>query len=174
MQVLINPQHQVIADDWLLLSTETELTAEYLAQLAGKNLLVPSALWSVVHQALAGHANLGLYLESHELIEQLIEELKPALLQQPLIALHFASFTDGRHFTNARLLRERYQFNGEIRAIGDVAVDQLFYLQRCGFNSFTVQAADQTLALTQLNAHQPSYQAACDEHLPLYRRRLAL
>jgi uncharacterized protein (DUF934 family) len=55
-----------------------------------------------------------------------------------VIALEFPSFTDGRAYSTARLIRERYQFGGELRAVGDVLIDQIAFMQRVGFDAFTV------------------------------------
>jgi uncharacterized protein (DUF934 family) len=54
--------------------------------------------------------------------------------------LNFPAFTDGRNYSNARLLRDRYGFKGELRAIGDVLRDQLFFMHRCGFDAFAMRA----------------------------------
>jgi uncharacterized protein (DUF934 family) len=65
----------------------------------------------------------------------------PALAEiadRPLIALAFAKFADGRAFSYARLLRERYKFAGELRATGDVLIDEIPLMLRCGFDSFEV------------------------------------
>jgi uncharacterized protein (DUF934 family) len=59
-----------------------------------------------------------------------------------VVALEFPKFRDGRAYTHARLLRERYGFPGELRAVGDVLQEQLTFMQRCGFDSFELQAAD--------------------------------
>lgn len=78
---------------------------------------------------------------------------------------------DGRAFTQARLLRERYGFKGEIRATGDVLYDQLFYMQRCGMNGFELR--DDQNASNSLKAFEEmtvTYQPASDEELPLWRR----
>lgn len=55
-----------------------------------------------------------------------------------LIVLQFPKFTDGRAYSQARLLRDRYGYKGELRAAGDVLRDQLLFMRRCGFNSFVV------------------------------------
>lgn len=60
------------------------------------------------------------------------------LARLPLIALAFAKFADGRAFSYARLLRDRYGFRGELRAIGDVLIDEIPLMLRCGFESFAV------------------------------------
>jgi phosphoadenosine phosphosulfate reductase len=54
------------------------------------------------------------------------------------IAISFPGFTDGRGYTSARLVAERYNYTGEIRAIGDVLMDQITLMRRCGVNAFVV------------------------------------
>ena len=103
-------------------------------------------------------------------------ELTPALADElgkaPLIAIDFPKFTDGRGYSLARLLRERYGYEGEIRAIGDVLVDQCFFLTRCGFDALSLRE-DQRLddALQALDAFSRAYQPAVDQPEPLFRRR---
>ena len=60
------------------------------------------------------------------------------LAERPLIALAFAKFADGRAFSYARLLRDRHRFRGELRAIGEVLIDEIPLMLRCGFDSFDV------------------------------------
>src|SRR4051794_23757854 len=80
----------------------------------------------------------GVRLESSDDPEALAGHLD----RLTLVAIHFPTFTDGRGYSIARLLRERYGFKGEIRAVGEVLRDNLFYLSRCGFDSFDL--SDQT------------------------------
>jgi uncharacterized protein (DUF934 family) len=67
-----------------------------------------------------------------------IAELAPYLDWIALVALAFPTFRDGRAYSQARLLRERHQFRGELRATGQVLRDQLLFLQRAGFDAFEV------------------------------------
>ena len=115
----------------------------------------------------AQKASIGVWLSSEQLADDLGDECQKA----PVIAIQFPTFMDGRGFSTARLLRERYGFNGELRAV-NVIRDQLFYLQRCGFNSF-VLADDQNLeaALSSLSDFSDSYQPGVDQPTPLFRRR---
>ncbi|NBX54091.1 MAG: DUF934 domain-containing protein [Betaproteobacteria bacterium] len=87
------------------------------------------------------------------------------------IELHFPQFTDGRAFSQALMLRRRCGFKGEIRATGDVLVDQLSQMQRCGFSS-AVLRADQSLAKGQeLLAHFSGfYQGDVTQPQPLFAR----
>lgn len=59
-----------------------------------------------------------------------------------LIALDFPAFRDGRAYSSARLLRERYGFKGELRAVGDVRLEQLHFMHRVGFNAFQIVDED--------------------------------
>jgi uncharacterized protein (DUF934 family) len=92
-----------------------------------------------------------------------------------LIAVRFDSFTDGRGYSTGTLLRQRYGFRGELRAIGDIQRDQLYYLARCGFDAFLLrESADVEVALEAFDDFGEAYQAAADRPLPLFRRRVSL
>ena len=88
--------------------------------------------------------------------------------------MNFPKFTDGRGYSSARLLRDRYSFRGEIRAIGDVLQDQLFYMKRCGIDAYALREdKDIVAALASLRDFSETYQAAVDQPQPLFRRRTA-
>ena len=74
----------------------------------------------------------GVRLESHEEVEALAYDLP----QLAVVALAFPKFGDGRAYSYARLLRERFQFKGEVRAVGDVLREQAGFMVRCGFDAF--------------------------------------
>jgi uncharacterized protein (DUF934 family) len=89
-----------------------------------------------------------------------------------LIALEFPGFKDGRSYTTARLLRDRYGYKGELRAVGDVLRDQLFYMLRCGFDAFELKPGkDLDGALEAFREFTVTYQGAADDPRPLFRRR---
>ena len=99
------------------------------------------------------------------------QALLQGLEQLSLVAINFPIFTDGRGFSYARELREN-GYKGEIRAVGNFIRDQLFYLQRCGFNAFEFASAiDLDAALASLEDFGDAYQAAPDQPKPLFRRR---
>lgn len=133
------------------------------------DLIVPLHLWlEHAHALKVRDGGLGVWLDADELIEEIVDDL-PSF---KVVALNFPAFTDGRHYSTARLLRERYGFKGEIRAIGDVLRDQLFIMARCGFDAFAVRPdRDPQAALDGLKDFSVTYQAAADEPLPLFRRR---
>lgn len=101
----------------------------------------------------------------------------PALLLGKLdgvdaIAVDFPKFNDGRGLSIARILRGRVGWRGELRAVGEVARDQLFYMARCGFDVFDLRAdQDAEACLAAFAEISVLYQNAADEKLPLFRRR---
>lgn len=157
---------KIIDDGWEVLGLDS-VDAE-MAVPAGQ-VIIPLAVWHAQKDNLADRiSTLGVWLNS----DQFAEELGDDCSQLPVIALNFPTFMDGRSFSTARLLRERYNYQGEIRAIGHIIRDQLFYLKRCGFNSFTFgKEVDLETALESLNDFSESYQPAVDQKAPLFRRR---
>jgi uncharacterized protein (DUF934 family) len=103
-----------------------------------------------------------------------VEALKPDLPRLALIALSFPKWTDGRAYTQARLLRARLGFQGEIRATGEVLVDMLPLLQRTGFDAVQLRA-DQRLASAEraLRFFAGHYQGDTRDARPVFRRQAA-
>lgn len=102
------------------------------------------------------------------------EALAPFVERLPLIAVDFPSFKDGRGFSTAFLLRIRYGYRGDLRAVGDVLVDQLFYLRRVGFSSFVLRADQESeTAVALLRPFSDSYQGSADDPRPRFRRIVA-
>lgn len=132
--------------------------------------ILPFALWQQMRVAgiPMSIAQTGVWLAPEDDVTAELD----ALLQLPLLAVDFPSFRDGRGYSVAYLLRSHYGYAGELRAIGEVLRDQLFYLQRCGFDSFDV-AADQDIdeALKGLSGISIKYQGAVDDPVPLFRKR---
>jgi uncharacterized protein (DUF934 family) len=164
MQRIIK-NNAVIDETWHLLPKDTSF--DDLSNC--DDLIVPLALWREHGHALeARDGGLGVWLDSDEEAEEIGADVG----KFQVIALNFPAFTDGRSYSNARLLRDRYGYKGELRAIGDVLRDQLFYLHRCGFDAFAIRAdKDPYEALESLKDFSVTYQAATDEPLPLFRRR---
>jgi uncharacterized protein (DUF934 family) len=91
-----------------------------------------------------------------------------------VIAVEFPQFTDGRGYSIGRLLRERYGYKGELRAVGEVLRDTLFYLTRCGFDSFALaKGVNLEAVLESLSDFSEGYQASVERPQPLFRRRAA-
>jgi uncharacterized protein (DUF934 family) len=88
-----------------------------------------------------------------------VTPLVSCLAKVPLVAVNFASTGDGRGYTQARLLRERHGYQGELRAVGKIRVDQMFFLARCGFDAFELlDDEDAAVAIAQLDRFSVSYQ----------------
>jgi uncharacterized protein (DUF934 family) len=102
-----------------------------------------------------------------------VAELAPFVDRLSLIALVFPKFKDGRAYSQARLLRERYGFRGELRATGEVLRDQFQFLLRAGFDAFEVKKPADAAAFAQAAARfSVFYQPSADGRLPALRRRL--
>jgi uncharacterized protein (DUF934 family) len=93
-----------------------------------------------------------------------LEPLQPWLSSLPLVVVEFASTGDGRGFTQGRLLRERFEYRGELRASGKgVRADQIFFLARCGFDAFELaEGENPATALAQLDRFTVAYQDSPD------------
>lgn len=130
--------------------------------------IVTLARYAASREALLGrYPSLGVRVASDKLPSDLPEPSRLAL-----IAIEFPRFTDGRGYSIARQLRDRHGFTGELRAVGWVLRDQLFYLERCGFNAFELQPGKPLeSALEAFGEFSVTYQAATDDPRPIYRRR---
>jgi uncharacterized protein (DUF934 family) len=102
-----------------------------------------------------------------------VEELAPYLGQLALVALQFPGFKDGRAYSQARILRERYQFKGELRAAGDILQDQFLFLLRAGFDSFEVKKEADAAAFAEVvRRYSVFYQPTGDGRTTALRKRL--
>ena len=132
--------------------------------------IVPLARWQAERDALAARGDIGVWLGPADDPGSLAGDVATL----PLIAVDFPQFADGRGYSTARLLRERYAFKGEIRAIGDVQRDQLAYLAQCGFDAFVVVDGKSALeALAGLDDFSDGYQLT-QLRTPWFRRRAAV
>lgn len=162
MPKLIDTQGALLADDWQVFNGDAG------AIVAGANVLMPLDIWREYRYRWLEHGGLkGVLLMPGDDVSLLAQDLS-ALNQ---VAIMFPVFTDGRGYSQARLLRERHSFRGQVRAVGEVLVDQLFYLRRCGFDRFALRD-DQDLAAARraLIGFSHVYQAGVNE-APLFRRR---
>lgn len=156
----------VVADDWTVLQLAEGNTPETIAVPAGK-VIVPLKVWQAQQATLQGRTDVGVWIASDERPEVLKDEVQ----NFPVIAVDFPKFSDGRGYSIAYNLRARLGYTGELRAIGDVLRDQLFYMQRVGFNAFATRL-DRNIhdALKGLTDFSEAYQASWDKKAPLFRR----
>ena len=133
---------QVIDNDWL--------HADESGELPSGRVTVPLKRWLSERQELTDRGDIGLRLIATDTLDAISGDLP----QFAIIAIEFEKFNDGRGFSLARLLRERYGYSGEIRAIGTFLRDQLYYMHRCGFNAFELdEAVNAEDALKAFNAY---------------------
>jgi len=156
----------LVTDEWTVLRLKDGETADRVNVPAGK-VIVPLPVWNCQHEALQGRPELGLWLASFERAEDIPDDVH----RFPVIAVDFHKFTDGRGYTLAYRLRKQQGFRGELRAMGDILRDQLFYLKRVGFDAFAVRKdKGARAALSGFADFSLSYQASADTNLPLFRR----
>jgi uncharacterized protein (DUF934 family) len=153
---------RVIDDTWTVLDTDSQ-------SLPDGDILLTYNQWQTFSERLESHSGqIGVVIEGNTEIEDIIEPL----LKLPLIAINFPKFADGRGFSLATLLRERYSFKGEIRAVGGFIRDQLYLLSRCGFNAFKFSDnTDLSEAAKSLEDFSETYQVSANQEEPLFRRR---
>jgi uncharacterized protein (DUF934 family) len=164
---------RIVSDDRRIVTLADGESAESVALPAG-NVLIPLALWQARRDELAARADsgeVGVWLDSDEGAEALADDVA----RFAVIGVNFPKFVDGRGYSTAALLRTRYRYTGELRAIGDVLRDQFNYLARCGFDA--LQPADGKYTDEQLEAALASlgdftepYQASVAHPQPLFRR----
>jgi len=131
------------------------------------NAIVPLARWHAEQEAIGKVA--GIWIDAGEGTEQL-EGVD--LTQFAVIGINFPAFTDGRGFSYARLLRERFNYQGEIRALGYFIPDQQGYLLRVGFNAFQFNAdVDLEKALPLHKSFSVAYQGDANDPRPMFLRR---
>lgn len=156
----------IVADDWVVIRLSEGESAASISLPEGK-LIVPLAVWQLHRNELLKRGPLGIWLTDTEGPELIADDLK----YFQIVAIDFPKFANGRGYSSAALLRTRYGYRGELRAIGDVLRDQMFYLARVGFDAFAVRS-DRSLddALEALNDFSVTYQNSTDVPEPLFRR----
>lgn len=156
----------IVDDDWSVLRLNESDTPEGIEVPSGK-VIVPLQVWQAQREQLQARTEIGVWLASNERAEALQDDLA----RFAVIAVDFPKFADGRGYSIAYHLRVRLGYRGELRAIGDVLRDQMFYMKRVGFDAFAPRAdRDIHEALKSLSDFSLSYQASADEAQPLFRR----
>jgi uncharacterized protein (DUF934 family) len=162
---------EIVSDDWSVLRPAEDGTLPNADALPDGKIVVPLSLWQSSRDTLLASRSkeqLGVWLAPDNEPADLAADLDKIAL----VAIDFPVFRDGRGYSIARLLRERFGWAGELRAIGDVLRDQLLYLSRCGFDAFALRAdKDIQDALKAFDEFSVRYQGAFDEPRPLFRRR---
>ena len=147
---------RVVADEWLYVAEAADDAASPLIVTFDQWKLEPDT-W------IARGTPLGLLLSPAHKVEDIARDLQ----NFSLIAAEFPGPSEGRGYTQARLLRERWNFKGELRAVGHVGIDQVFFMARCGFNSFQLPEEGLDGALAAFSTFSAAYQPSNDLGLPL-------
>jgi len=151
---------RIVEDDW-----------SYLAEAEGSAdapLILTLAEWQNHRDRwLAQDRRLGVVLSPAHKVELLAHDIA----RLALIGADFSGPSEGRGYSQARLLREHWKFTGELRATGYVHRDQLFFMARCGFNSFELPDTDIEAAHAALSTFSWAYQPSNDAGVPLRLQR---
>jgi uncharacterized protein (DUF934 family) len=158
---VIDRDNAIVEDGWQLVADDADLPAG--------DIIVSIERWRSESDALKGRdGKLGVLLTGDTPLSDVAGDLDCFAM----IALAFPKFSDGRCFSHARLLRERHDYQGELRAVGDVLRDQLFHMRRCGIDSFAVREdREMEDALNAFQEFTVRYQSAADGAEPIYRYR---
>ncbi len=148
MQII--KDQNIVNDNWIPIDDE--------APLVSGNIIISPQRWQTDKQRLLNHSGkLGLKLSTDDQLEDIVSDLD----KFSLLEMNFKVFTDGRSFSQVWLLRNRYHFEGEIRATGHFMNDQIFYLHRVGVNSFKLDSNIQLKdVLSSLKDFSVNYQAS--------------
>lgn len=150
-------------DPWVLLEDDAPAPE-------GADIIVSLTRFKAEREALLARnaGRIGITIASSEAVEEIGADAQ----RFSLIMVQFPTFRDGRGFTTARLLRERYRYTGELRATGDVLEDQLFFMLRVGFDAFEIQASDPASAFQRAShTFSAAYQPSSDGLQPVWVQR---
>ena len=148
-------------DDWQIVQDGAEAIDR-------TRVIVP-AQYAVDHAAplFSADREIGIWLEGDAELDHIVDLVD----RVPIIAINFPAFNDGRGLSLAVLLRTRFGYTSELRAIGDVHTDMLHYLRRCGFDSYLLpDGRDPATALIALDSLTDFYQGSVMQPLPAFRR----
>jgi len=164
MKVINN--RQIVEDSWQNIDDESNIE-----QLPSGKLIVSLSFWNNHKQTLSARDDaLGIRLNP----EDDVTDIAGDLASFELVVLQFPAFRDGRAYSQARNLRQHQNYQGEIRASGNVLRDQIAFMERVGFNSFEIDShQDINDAINGFDEISIKYQASSDEPLPLYKRASA-
>lgn len=161
----------IVQDSWTTLQLAEGETPEAVALPAGP-VIFPLAVWQARKaEVLARGEAVGLLIDANERVEDVAADLS----HFAVVAVNFPKFVHGQGFSTASLLRQRYAYQGELRAVGDVVHDALFYMKRVGFDAFALKEGKSLEYAVEkgLSVFSEAYQASTDRPVPYFRRRSA-
>jgi len=154
---------QVIADRFARVSDDAPIPAEGVVLISAQRFLANA-------DELSARGEVGVIWPNN----RDIDELSPYLSKLAMVALVFPAFKDGRAYSQARILRERLKYRGELRATGQVLRDQFLFMQRAGFDTFEVRKESDAKAFADtIKRYSVFYQPTGDGRTTVFRQRLA-
>jgi len=159
----------VAVDTWKTLELAEGETPETVVLPAG-DIIFPLPVWQARKtEIISTCKRIGLLIQPDERVEDVAGDLEYFIV----IAVNFPKFVDGRGYSTASLLRQRYAYQGELRAVGDVLHDQLFFMQRVGFDSYALKDGKNAVHAVNkgFSSFGDAYQASTSQPQPLFRRR---
>mgnify|MGYP003411662196 FL=1 len=156
-------------DTWKTLEMAEGETPESVALPTG-DVIFPLAVWQARKtEIISCHKRIGLLIQPDERVEDIAADLDYFIV----IAVNFPKFVDGRGYSTASLLRQRYKYQGELRAVGDVLHDQLFYMKRVGFDSYALKDGKNVSVAIEagFSPFSDAYQASTTQPQPHFLRR---
>ncbi len=169
MMAQLIKDNTLATDTWQTLEIGPDETPESVALPSG-DVIFPAAVWLARKtEIISGNKRIGLLLKGDDRLEDIVGDLDYFIV----IAIDFPKFVDGRGYSTASLLRQRYHYEGELRAVGDVLHDQLFFLKRVGFDAYALKGdknAVQAIA-KGFSTFSDAYQTSTDQPQPRFRRR---
>ncbi|MES2601085.1 MAG: DUF934 domain-containing protein [Pseudomonadota bacterium] len=153
----------VVSDEYVHLADDAELPADGAVLVSAERFLADA------EAALSRNSKLGVIWPNNRDVDDLL----PYLERLAAVALVFPVFRDGRAYTQARLLRERFKFRGELRATGQVLRDQFVFMLRAGFDAFEVKKQSDAEAFASVaKRYSVFYQPTGDGRITAFHRRL--
>lgn len=154
----------IIEDSYTLIDSQEQLDRAD----DSSDIIVSLELYLANKEQLASRlGSTGVAIGAEGSIENILDDLDTLAV----ITLDFPTFMDGRSYSYARELRQRHNYQGELRATGDVLKDQLYYMQQVGFTSFTTREdVDIEIAVTALNDYSQTYLGDIYNHNPWFKR----
>ncbi|MFT6260918.1 MAG: hypothetical protein ACJAYK_001949 [Crocinitomicaceae bacterium] len=160
MQKLIN-QTSEIENTWTLIRDEA-------GDLSQANIMIPASYWVANQAEFEGRNDVAIWFAG----DVNISDFDGKLDQFPVVGVDFPAFADGRGYSIAHLIIERQNYQGELRAIGDVLIDQLYFMKRCGFNTYLLtDELEPKVAIQYFETFSEPYQLAVDIKDPIFRRK---
>lgn len=157
----------VCNDTWQVLRPDLAEPTESVTIASGQ-WIIPFSVWLAQRESLISRSDeIAIWISPSDDLNSVSEHFS----NWPLIAIDFPKFTDGRGYSIAWRLRNHYRYDGELRAIGNVLVDQLFFMLRVGFDTLALDPkVSSAAAKERLTPFPDTYQGSTDQPEPLFRR----